>query len=192
MSLSDRSLPALAARHAEFVGFVERRVRDRALAEDLVHAAFQHSLERADTLRDEEAVVAWFYRSLRNAIVDHHRRHAAEGRALTALAAEVDERIEAVETSPPNVCRCVLRVARGLKPEYADALQGIEVDGFAVKTFAADHAISSSNAAVRIFRAREALRRGVLAACGACAEGGCVDCTCEELNDGNHGGCHSA
>ncbi|MDP9151220.1 MAG: sigma-70 family RNA polymerase sigma factor [Myxococcota bacterium] len=190
MSPSDRPLPALAARHAEFLGFVERRVHDRALAEDVVHAAFEHALERADTVHDEEAVVAWFYRSLRNVIVDRHRRHAAEGRALTALAAEIDERIDAVETKPPTVCRCVLRVARGLKQEYAEALQGIEVDGAAVKTFAADHAISSSNAAVRIFRAREALRRGVLATCGACAEGGCVDCTCEETSGEAALGCH--
>ncbi|MDP9034823.1 MAG: sigma-70 family RNA polymerase sigma factor [Myxococcota bacterium] len=192
MSPSHRPLPALAARHAEFVGFVDRRVHDRALAEDLVHAAFEHALERADMLRDEEAVVAWFYRSLRNAIVDRHRRHAAEGRALAALATEIDERIDAVETRPPTVCRCVLRVARGLKQEYADALQGIEVDGAAVKTFAADHAISSSNAAVRIFRAREALRRGVLATCGACAEGGCVDCTCENGSQGIGRDCRGA
>lgn len=179
MTASSHSLSqTLAERHAEFVGFVERRVRDRALAEDLVHAAFERALEREGDLRDENAVVAWFYRSLRNAIVDRQRRRATEQRALDAFAHELDERIEAIEADPPRVCRCVLRVAEGLKPEYADALQRVEVDGAAVKELAAERGISSNNAAVRVFRAREALRRGLVAACGSCAESGCVDCSC--------------
>lgn len=174
---------ALLARHAEFVGFVDRRVGDRALAEDLVHSVFEHAISRVGEVRDEDAVVAWFYRSLRNAIIDRHRRGAAENRVLASLAEEVDDRIEAIETIPATTCRCVLRVAQGLKAEYADALQQIEVDGAAVKSFATERGISSSNAAVRVFRAREALRRGVLATCGACADGGCLDCTCESGGD---------
>ncbi len=172
------STEPLTARHAELVGFVERRVHDRALAEDLVQSAYANALEKLDTLRDEHAMLAWFYRSLRSAIVDRMRRRDVEARALDAFAHELDERIETVEASPANVCRCVLRVAEGLKPEYAEALQRIDVDGAGVKAFAEAHGITASNAGVRIFRAREALRRGLLAACGACAKNGCSDCTC--------------
>lgn len=172
------SLEPLTARRAEFVGFVEKRVRDRALAEDLVQAAYAQAIEKQSTLRDEHAVVAWLYRALRNAIVDRSRRRGAEQRALDAFAAELDERIDTAEASPTSVCRCVLRVAEGLKPEYAEALSAIDVDGAAVKAFAEAHGITASNAGVRIFRAREALRRGLVAACGACAQNGCTDCTC--------------
>jgi RNA polymerase sigma-70 factor (ECF subfamily) len=83
----------------------------------------------------------------------------------------------------------VLRVARSLKPEYADALGAIEVEGAAVRDFATQKGITSANAAVRIFRAREALRRGVVAACGRCAEDGCVDCTCGDA-EARPRGCH--
>jgi RNA polymerase sigma-70 factor (ECF subfamily) len=169
---------ALSKRRPEFVAFVERRVRDRALAEDLVQATFAKALERLEDLRDERAIVAWFYRSLRNAIVDRVRRRAAEERALDELSRDLDERIETVEVAPASVCRCVLSIAEGLKPEYGEALQAIEVDGASVKAFAAAHGISASNAGVRIYRAREALRRGLLAACGTCVSRGCGDCTC--------------
>ena len=169
----------LAARRPEFVAFVTARVRDAALAEDLVQAAFARALTHLKDVRDEAAVVAWFYRSLRNAVVDRHRRRATEERTLEALAVELDDRIEAAEVAPAQVCPCVLRVAGSLKPEYAEALQRIEVEDAAVRDFAAERGISSSNAAVRVYRAREALRRGVLATCGACADAGCVDCTCE-------------
>lgn len=172
------TLEPLTSRHADLVGFVERRVRDRALAEDLVQSAYAHAIERRGTLRDERAVLAWFYRALRNAIVDRSRRAGTERRALELFAVELDERIDTTEASPAGVCRCVLRVAEGLKPEYAEALQKIDVDGAAVKSFAEAHGITAGNAGVRIFRAREALRRGLLAACGACAASGCGDCTC--------------
>jgi len=59
-----------------------------------------------------------------------------------------------------------------------DALQRIDVDGVAVKAYADDAGISPSNAGVRVFRAREALRKQVARSCGTCAEHGCFDCTC--------------
>jgi RNA polymerase sigma-70 factor (ECF subfamily) len=171
-------LETLAARRPDFLAFVARRVGDGALAEDLVQTAFARAVEHAAELRDDDAVVAWFYRALRNAIVDRHRRRAAESRVLDELAAEIDDRVDAIEHRPASVCRCVLRVAESLKPEYVDALAAIEVDGTKVAAFADAAGISSGNAAVRVFRAREALRRGVLTACGACAKSGCQDCTC--------------
>ena len=168
----------LSARHPELVGFVQKRLGDRALAEDLVQTAYRSALEHQGSLRDERAIVAWLYRALRNAIVDRSRRVGAERRALEAFAAELDQHIDVAETPVENVCRCVLRIAEGLKPEQLAALERIDVDGAAVKAFAEEHGITASNAGVRIFRAREALRRGVIAACGACASTGCRDCTC--------------
>lgn len=38
--------------------------------------------------------------------------------------------------------------------------------------------ISASNAGVRIFRTREALRQQIARSCGTCAEHGYLDCTC--------------
>jgi RNA polymerase sigma-70 factor (ECF subfamily) len=177
-SPEERLLSAITERRSEFVAFVRRRVPDLATAEDLVNETFTRALSHVGELRDDEAVLAWFYRSLRNAIVDHHRRRGTADRALEQWAAEAETVVLAEEHAGPRVCRCVLAVAASLKPEYAEALERIEVEGEAVRAFAEARGISSSNAGVRIFRAREALRRGVVATCGACAEGGCTDCTC--------------
>ncbi|MBL8974662.1 MAG: hypothetical protein JNK56_28970 [Myxococcales bacterium] len=72
----------------------------------------------------------------------------------------------------------VARLADNLKPEYAEALRRIEVDGVAVKDYAVEAGITSNNAAVRVFRAREALKKQVVRSCGTCADHGCLDCTC--------------
>jgi RNA polymerase sigma-70 factor (ECF subfamily) len=78
-----------------------------------------------------------------------------------------------------EICGCVTRLAATLKPEYAEALQAIEVGGTPVKEFAEKKGLSTSNAGVRIFRAREALKKRVVESCGTCAEHGCVNCTCK-------------
>jgi RNA polymerase sigma-70 factor (ECF subfamily) len=67
----------------------------------------------------------------------------------------------------------VSRLASTLKPEYREALAAIDVGGAPVETFAAEKGISAGNAAVRVFRAREALKKRVSESCGTCAEHGC-------------------
>lgn len=167
----------LVANHREFLRYVERRTGDRALAEEIVQDAFVRSLDRGDEITD--SVVGWFYRVLRNAVIDRHRRQAVASRRLDELAAEMESSSAGDEELTRIACRCVGELAETLKPEYADALRRIEIDGMAVKDYADASGISASNAGVRIFRAREALRKQVARACGTCAEHGCLDCTCK-------------
>jgi len=167
---------ALVANHREFLSFVERRVGDRALAEDILQDAFVRSIDKLGELREEDSARAWFYRTLRNAVVDHHRRRAASDRRLETLAGLLEEPNEPELENV--VCSCVARIATTLKPEYADALRRIEVDGVSVVEFARQTGISESNAGVRVHRARQALRREVSRSCGSCADHGCMNCTC--------------
>src|SRR5688572_6190632 len=73
------------ANHRAFLAFLERRVGGRAIAEDILQEAFVKGMGRLDG-RQDESVIAWFYRTLRNAAVDHHRRHKSAQRALDAFA----------------------------------------------------------------------------------------------------------
>ena len=165
-------------RHA-FLRFLERRVGDRAAAEDILQDAFGKAVHRLDTLRDEESATAWFYRMLRNAVIDHYRRGDASRRALDAFAAEL-EQVDPGSEVHGAVCACVGRLASTLKPEYAEALKSIEVEGVPVSAFAEQQGISANNAAVRVHRARLALKKQVMSSCGACAERGCTDCGCRQ------------
>lgn len=173
---TDEVARTLVANHRAFLAFVQKRVGDRALAEDILQDAFVRGVERFDSVRD--SAVAWFYRVLRNAIIDHRRRAAAAGRRHESWLAEsqvtgaTDEELHAL------VCGCVAQLADTLKPDYAAALRRVEIDGLSVKDYAQEAGISSNNAGVRVFRARQALRKQVARACGTCAEHGCLDCSC--------------
>lgn len=171
---------ALVANHREFLTFVQRRVGERARAEEILQDAFVRSLDKLDTVRD--SVVGWFYRVLRNAIIDDQRRRATASRRLEVLD---DEHEPATDVELRDVvCKCVSELAGTLKPEYASALRRIELDGVAVKDYAAEAGISVSNAGVRVFRAREALRKQVARSCGTCADHGCLDCSCDRSPSG--------
>ena len=173
---SPEVVATLVANHREFLAFVQRRVGDRAMAEEIVQDALVRSLAKLDTVRD--TAVGWFYRVLRNAIVDHQRRRAVAERRLDGYAAEQADAAVDDDELRRVVCACVGQLADTLKPEYATALRRVELDGLSVKDYAAEAGITSNNAGVRIFRAREALRRQVARACGTCADHGCLDCTC--------------
>jgi RNA polymerase sigma factor (sigma-70 family) len=168
----------LLENHRVFLRYLERRVGDRELAEDVLQDAFVKLMDRPDLAPRDEGIVPWFYRTLRNAAVDRFRRRDAAGRALEAFARELQAH-EAPEAGiQAEICACIGRLATTLKPEYADALQAVDVQGLPVKAFAAARGLSASNAGVRVFRAREALKKRVTESCGTCAEHGCRDCTC--------------
>jgi len=175
---SSEAVRLLIDNHRQFLGFLERRVGSRALAEDILQDAFVRGIDKLDALRSDESAVAWFYRLLRNAVIDHRRRSSVTDRKLEAFALELTLHNEPEEHTQRAICQCVGALAGSLKPEYAEALRLIEVEGLMVKEFAERAGISSANAAVRVFRAREALRKQVSRSCGSCAEHGCLDCTC--------------
>ena len=184
--LSPEIVTALVQNHREFLAFLQKRLGDRALAEDILQEAFVRGLHKLGTLEQSESATAWFYRILRNSVIDHHRRRAAVDRKLEAFAEELEKQIEPEVELRNAVCRCVGELAATLKPEYAEALRRVEIDGVPVKDYAAEAGITSNNAAVRVFRAREALRKQVARSCGTCADHGCLDCTC----DRSQGACH--
>ena len=172
-------LETLLENHRAFLRYLERRVGGRALAEDILQDAFAKVVARPEQAPTDEALVPWFYRTLRNAAVDQFRRRGAADRAYEAFARELDTHETPSTDMETEICACVSRLAATLKPEYAEALQAIEVTGTPVKAYAEQKGLSSSNAAVRVFRAREALKKRVIESCGACAEHGCLNCTCK-------------
>lgn len=180
MSPPDDAYPvpveSLAAHHDKFLQFLSGRVADRAAGEDILQSAYVKAIQSADNLRSSESIVAWFYRILRNSVIDFYRRNAARSAALEGLAAELPA---SYETELRNqACACVTELIQELKPEYRDAVQHIDLAEEPVSTYAATKGITVNNATVRLHRGRKALAGRLAQTCGVCAEHKCIDCTC--------------
>jgi RNA polymerase sigma factor (sigma-70 family) len=167
----------LVAGHREFLHFLESRLPNRAAAEEILQSAFVRTLEKGGAIQESESAVAWFYRMLRNALVDFYRHRATETRALEA---------ETREPSLPSelelrgaVCGCMRTLLPTLKDEYADMIRRIDLEEESISLVASSLGISTNNASVRLHRARQALKRQLERSCGTCATHGCLDCSCE-------------
>lgn len=105
----------LVKSHREFLGFLERRLQNRAQAEDLLQEAFVRGLPKLEGVEPEGAV-AWFYQVLRNALIDHARRRGTSAAALEKLARELGDAHEPAPDTRDAICRCVGDLAKTLKP----------------------------------------------------------------------------
>jgi RNA polymerase sigma-70 factor (ECF subfamily) len=179
LATGDSRLATLLENHSRFLGFLERRLGSRDEAEDLLQDALVKSLDRAPPLAGE-AVIAWFYRVLRNALTDHYRRQGSRGRAVTRLAAESPAAAEPDPELEAAVCACVMGLLDTLKPEYAAAIRQVDLEGASVRSYAEEAGITPTNAGVRLHRARETLRKQLVRACSTCLEHGCLDCVCRK------------
>jgi RNA polymerase sigma factor (sigma-70 family) len=167
----------LVSNHRQFLAFLEKRVESREAAEDILQEAFVRGLD-SSSLREADSATAWFYRALRNAVVDHYRRRGTEARVLEQVAAETDDTVPADAELLDTVCSCISTLLPTLKPEYARAIQRVELEDVSVRDYAAEEQMTANAAAVRLFRAREALKRRLIQSCGTCADHGCLDCRC--------------
>ena len=169
----------LLAARGEFLAFVRSRVRDPGLAEDILQDAMLRALRSLGSLRDDERLVPWFYRILRNRIVDAYRRQAVRNRHSATLPDGFDLAEEPSAAQVRALCECFRAVLPTLRPEYAEVIERELAEESTARTAAA-LGITPNNLKVRRHRARQALRTRLEQSCSLCAEHGCIDCTCEE------------
>jgi RNA polymerase sigma-70 factor (ECF subfamily) len=166
----------LVQSHEDFLAFLTPRVPSPAVAEEILQAAFVRTLEKGGSIENGESAVAWFYRLLRNALVDYYRRRAREGRMLESAAAEV---MPSEPELKQAVCQCVGTLLPTLKPEYAEMIRRVDLEEQPLGAVAAALDITANNAGVRLHRARQSLKNKLEQCCGSCATHGCVDCSCK-------------
>ncbi len=178
-SKSELVTSILLANHCRFLSFLESRVGSRDDAEEILQDAFVRSVQKGDEIRNSENTVAWFYRLLRNAVVDYYRRRSAGNRLLETFARQLSDSDERADpTTQKVVCECVHELVAVLKPEHADLITQVDLQGADVGTVAESLGITPGNVRVRLHRARAALRQEVERTCRTCATHGCMDCTC--------------
>src|SRR6266567_2759064 len=114
-SLSPEAVAQLVAGHREFLAFLERRVESRETAEDILQSAFTRGLERGAGVEDEK-VVAWFYRVLRNSIIDHYRQRSRSARAMETWGREFQDEVAPGVELRQEICQCVSALLGTLKP----------------------------------------------------------------------------
>jgi len=177
--ISEEVLGRLIESRANFLGFLRKRIASAEVAEDILQNAFVKSIEKGGDIRDAESIVPWFYRVLRNSVVDYYRQNGRNPQELSGILKDLEAHGQATPAAENEVCECVNPLLENLKPEYREALTTIDLGDGSLADLASKTGITEGNAAVRIHRARQAMLKQVQMTCGACAEHHCVDCQCK-------------
>ena len=176
--MSSEQLAEHLLQHREaFLAFVRQRVVDPELAADILQDSLLKALKNGAQIRDDENLVAWFYRILRHALIDLYRRRAVRERAIADLQAELDQPPTKEETR--TLCTCLQALLPALKPDYAELIRAVDLGEEPVEMAARRLGITTNNLNVRLHRARRHLHARLLESCQLCARHGCLDCDCE-------------
>ena len=177
--VTESALTRLLESRAQFLNFLNKRVSSPDVAEELLQNAFLKTIEKSGDIRDAESIVAWFYRVLRNSVMDHYRSSGRNQQELLGILNDLERYASAVPEPENEVCQCIHPLLENLKPEYREALTTIDLGDGSLADLASRAGITEGNAAVRVHRARQAMLKQVRMTCGACAEHHCVDCHCK-------------
>jgi RNA polymerase sigma factor (sigma-70 family) len=183
-TVTERVVRRVLKRKGRLLAFLEERLGNRTDAEDVLQTAMLRLVAKQRSLRQEDHVVQWFQRVLRNLVVDWYRRRATRTRLLARLARLEEGGTHWDEEFDHQVCRCVHDILAMLKPDYAEILRQVELDERSLAEAARRLRITRGNASVRLHRARHALLEGLQATCGACFDHGCLDCYCRKPAQG--------
>lgn len=151
------------------------RLASREDAEDAWQDAAVKFLQHAQALGAAERPQAWMSVALRRLVIDRYRRAAVQRRGLAALAAHPSEDpadpAEDEDLQAPSAC---LKAALGgLKPDYVRILTEAYLEERPLRAVADRLELSTNNTAVRLHRARHALRRSLAQKCAACPLADC-------------------
>ncbi|MFT4935937.1 MAG: RNA polymerase sigma-70 factor (ECF subfamily) [Pseudoalteromonas distincta] len=169
----DRLGRRLAAERPAQIRFLRSRLPSLEEAEDAWQDASIKFLQHARTLQAAERPEAWMAVSLRRLVVDRYRRAAVRRRLAESLAVEPvpDAAGETEDLISPTAC--LTGLVAGLKPDYAQILQQAYLEEQPLKQVAERLSLTANNAAVRLHRARGALRQALSDKCQACALADC-------------------
>jgi RNA polymerase sigma factor (sigma-70 family) len=178
----DALMQRLLAEQSAFRAFLRKRLSDDALVEDLLQQSLVKAVERGHELHNRDSAVSWFYRILRNAVVDYYRSHAADRRKVNGLLEELvtsgEDTMPGLDEVRPTLCACLAPLVTQLRPAYAELIRRIDLEGESPAAVARELNVTSNNLTVRLHRARQALRATLEKTCGICTKHGCLNCTC--------------
>lgn len=172
---------ALVSDQPCFLGFLIRRLRDCDAAAEVFQRFVLRALERSGEIRELDAVHGWLGRVLASTLADHCRRaHRTQRHERAAREKDLARLITNPEGDDQAVaCACLHKLLPGLRPAYVELLRRVDLQGEPRAQAAVQLRIDINLLNVRLHRARQVLRRRLVAFCLTSAEDGFLSCRCE-------------
>ena len=141
--------------HKQLLAFIQKRVSDPVLAEDILQEVFIKIHNKIDSLQEGKKVKAWLFQITRNTIIDYYRRSKKnEDIDIQIVDLEEEDNIQAMA----DIQSCIVPMIKSLPEDYRDALLLSELNGLSQKELSEKLQISYSAAKSRVQRGRTLLK----------------------------------
>ncbi len=148
--------------HDKLLSFIQSRVNDNNMSEDILQDVFVKILTKINTLKDNSKLRSWLYQVTRNAISDYYRdKKKADSVSADGFDLEFcneDNMMKEVE----SWVGCLIK---GLPDIYREAVELSEIEGIPQKDIAKKLNISYPNARSRVQRGRNLLKNRLTECC---------------------------
>ena len=137
----------------ELKNFIYRRVKDKAVSDDIVQDVFLKVHMRLGQLNSPEKITGWMYQITRNAITDHFR---SKSKLINSHDLDWESDNQALTDC---VSTCLGEMLDTLPKKYQEAIQLTEIQNLSQTDLAKKLNISYSGAKSRVQRARQMLKK---------------------------------
>lgn len=136
----------------ELLRFVIKNVKNRSVAEDIVHDVFIKVQDKSIQLKNRDKEIGWIYKITRNAIIDYYR---SQSRVIDNSELDWNNEVQLL-----NQCveQCLEEKLAALPEKYREAIILSEMQGVSQLDLAKSLNISYSGAKSRVQRARQMLK----------------------------------
>lgn len=147
---------------AKLRGFIRRRVRDDATADDLTQETLLKVYRSRESLRDGQRVEAWLYRIARTTLIDFYRRSKPTEALPTGLIAEPADELAELRLA---VIRSMKTFLEELPEAYREPVRLAEIEGLPLAKIALRSGLSLTAVKSRVRRGRAMLKKKLQDCC---------------------------
>ncbi len=148
--------------HNKLYRFIQNRVSDASIADDILQEVIIKVHSRIETLKDGNKIKNWLYQIARNTIIDHYRSQK-QTQELSAEIANPEQ--NPIDKARQEIGTCLLPFIQSLPENYRQTLTLSEMEGLTQKAVAAKLGLSVSGVKARVQRGRAMVKDMLLECC---------------------------
>lgn len=140
--------------HQELFNFINKRVKDKDAANDILQDVFIKIHLKLNTLSDKDKLTSWVYQITRNSVLDYFKKQKPQTSLTESLWEKEEEKSYNTE-----MINCLNPMITQLPQDFKEAIMETELGNLSQKEYAQKLGISYSGAKSRVQRARQQLHK---------------------------------
>lgn len=146
-------------------GLICKKTGHQDHCHDIHQEVYIRMMQKMDKIKNADNLKSYLFRMADNAVTDYYRKKTNKSFELRPEELEEPD-LSYIQEPEIRLADCCLRpMIESMEPVYRDALIMTELEGLSQKQYAEKVGISVANAKIRVFRAKDKLKKIIMDCC---------------------------